>query len=117
MNSCTTSVTVADVPPIVASVVASPNVLRPPNKKLDPVTILVNDSDPCDPNPVCSISSVTSNAGPLVAGVDYVITGALTLQLRASGNGGHALTYIVGVTCADHHGGSSTAQTTVQAPI
>ena len=117
MNSCTTSVTVADVPPIVASVVASPNVLRPPNKKLDPVTILVNDSDPCDPNPVCSISSVTSNAGPLVAGVDYAITGALTLQLRASGNGGHALTYIVGVTCADHHGGSTTAQTTVQAPL
>jgi len=117
MNSCTTSVTVADVPPVIASVVASPNVLRPPNKKLDPVTILVSDSDVCDPNPVCSISSVTSNSGPLLAGDDYVITGPLTLRLKASGNGGHALTYIVGVTCADHHGGSTTAQTTVQAPL
>jgi hypothetical protein len=116
-NSCTTSVTVTDVPPVVASVVASPNVLRPPNKKLDPVTILVNDTDICDPNPVCSISSVTSNSGPLVAGVDYVITGALTLNLKAAGNGGHAQTYIVGVTCSDHHGGSTTAQTTVQAPL
>jgi hypothetical protein len=25
--------------------------------------------------------------------------------------------YIITVTCADHHGGSTTAQTTVQAPL
>lgn len=117
MNSCTTSVTVVDVPPVISSVVASPNVLRPPNKKLDPVTIIVQDTDTCDPSPVCSITAVTSNSGPLVAGVDYVITGALTLELKAAGNGGHPLTYIISVTCADHHGGSTIAQTTVQAPL
>lgn len=117
MSSCMTSVTVADVPPVIASVVASPNVLRPPNKKLDPVKILVADTDVCDPNPVCSISAVATNSGPAVAGSDYVLTGPLSLELRASGNGGHALTYIVSVTCEDHHGGRTTAQTTVQAPL
>jgi hypothetical protein len=29
----------------------------------------------------------------------------------------HALTYIVGVTCTDTKGGSTSAQTTVQAPL
>ena len=116
MNSCSTSVTVVDVPPVIQSVVAAPNILTPPNKKLDHVTILVKDTDACDPNPVCSISAVTSSSKPLVAGVDYVITGPLTLLLRAAGNGGHGLTYIVTVTCKDAHGGSTSAQTTVQAP-
>jgi hypothetical protein len=37
--------------------------------------------------------------------------------LKAAGNGGHALTYIVGVTCTDTKGGSTSAQTTVQAPL
>jgi hypothetical protein len=91
--------------------------LRPPNKKLDPVKILVTDSSACGLTTTCSITSVTSNAGPLVAGSDYVLTGALSLKLRAAGNGGHALTYIVGVTCTDTQNGSTTAQTTVQAPL
>jgi hypothetical protein len=117
MSMCSTTVTVVDVPPVISSVVASPNVLRPPNKKLDPVTILVKDTDLCDPTPDCSISAVATNSGPAVAGSDYVITGPLSLELKAAGNGGHALTYIVSVTCADHHGGSTTAQTTVQAPL
>jgi len=115
-STCATSVTVTDVPPVIASIVASPNVLRPPNKKLDPVTILVKETDLCDPSPVCSITSVMTNAGPAPAG-SFVITGPLTLKLQATGNGGHALTYIIGVTCNGAHGGSTTGQTTVQAPL
>lgn len=115
MNSCATSVTVTDVPPTITSVVASPAVLSPPNKKLDPVTILVEDTDVCDPAPVCSISGVSLGSSPAPAS-DYVITGPLTLKLKANGNGGHPQTYIVGVTCSDHHGGSTTAQTSVSAP-
>jgi hypothetical protein len=114
-NSCPTSVTVTDVPPVISSVVASPGVLSPPNKKMDPVTILVKDSDVCDAAPVCSISGV-SVAGSPAAASDYSITGPLTLLLRANGNGGHAKTYIVAVTCSDHHGGSTSAQTSVSAP-
>src|SRR5262249_12018245 len=40
-STCNTSVTVVDVPPVISSVVASPNLLSPPNKKLQPVTISV----------------------------------------------------------------------------
>lgn len=116
MSSCMTSVTVVDVPPVIQSVVASPNVLRPPNKKLDPVQILVRDTDECDPAPVCSITNVATNAGP-ASPSSYQITGPLSVKLQAAGNGGHALTYIITVTCADHHGGATTAQTTVQAPL
>jgi hypothetical protein len=112
---CTTSVTVTDIPPVIASVVAAPSVLSPPNKKLDPVTILVKDTDVCDPNPTCSITSVSLSPGP-ISPSDYNITGPLTLQLKANGNGGHPESYIVTVTCADHHGGSTSAQTTVSAP-
>ena len=114
-SSCSTSVTVTDVPPVIASVVASPNVLSPPNKKMRPVTISVKDSDVCDPTPVCSITSVTETPG-IINASDFQITGALTLNLRANGNGGQPQTYIVTVTCADHHGGSTQAQTAVSAP-
>jgi hypothetical protein len=115
-SSCNSSVTVTDVPPVISSVVASPSILRPPNKKLDPVSILVKDTDTCDPSPVCTISSVTASNHAVVAGVDYVITGPLTLLLKANGNGGHPFSYIIGVTCADSHGGSTSAQTTVSVP-
>jgi hypothetical protein len=113
-NSCLTSVTVQDVPPTIASVVAFPNVLTPPNKKLDPVVITVKDTDPCDPAPVCSISGVTANVP--INPSSYKITGPLTLNLQANGNGGHTLTYVVTVACTDAHGGSTSAQTSVSAP-
>lgn len=112
---CSTSVTVVDVPPVISSVVASPNVLLPPNKKLKPVAILVQDSDICDPSPVCSITSVDCSFGTCPAN-SFVITGPLTLELQANGNGGHPFTYIITVTCADAHGGSTSAQTPVAAP-
>jgi hypothetical protein len=115
MNSCATSVTVTDVAPVITSVVASPSVISPPNKKLDPVTILVKDADLCDPSPSCSITGITVG-GTTAPASDYVISGPLTLQLRANGNNGHPKTYIVAVTCSDHHGGSTVAQTSVSAP-
>lgn len=111
MNSCMTSVTVTDVPPVIASVVASPALLSPPNKKLTPVTILVKDSDTCDAAPVCSITSVTPNQS--IPSSYIKITGPLTVDLANAGSGGHPLTYIVTVTCNDHHGGSTSAQTSV----
>lgn len=116
MSSCATSVTVSDIAPVITSVVASPNVLRPPNKKLDPVKIIVQDSEACGLATTCSITNVVTNAGPAPA-ESVVITGPLTLKLAAAGNGGHALTYIVTVTCNDTQGGTTSAQTTVQAPL
>jgi hypothetical protein len=110
-NSCMTSVTVNDVPPVIASVVASPALLSPPNKKLVPVTISVKDSDACDPNPVCAITTVTANQ--IIPASDIKITGPLTVSLANAGTGGHPLTYIVTVKCTDAHGGSTSAQTSV----
>lgn len=113
--SCTTAITVTDVPPVISSVVAAPNLLNPPNKKMVPVTILVKDTDVCDASPVCTINSVTQTPGN-ISSSDFMITGPLTLNLRANGNNGLPKTYIVGVTCSDHHGGSTSAQTAVSAP-
>lgn len=115
-NSCSSTVTVVDVPPVISSVVASPNTLSPPNKKLDGVTILVKDTDVCDPSPACRITSVTASNHAVTAGVDYVLTGDLTLKLKANGSNGKPFSYIVGVTCFDAHGGSTSAQTSVSAP-
>lgn len=114
-SSCLTSITVTDVPPVISSVVAAPNILSPPNKKMDPVTIMVKDTALCDPSPVCKITSVTQTPGT-ISSSDYQITGPLTLNLRANGNSGQPKSYIVTVTCADHHGGSTQAQTAVSAP-
>jgi hypothetical protein len=100
---------------VIASVVASPNILSPPNKKLDPVTILVKDSDTCDAAPVCRITNVTQSSGT-ISPSDFQITGNLTLLLRANGTSGKSKSYIVTVTCTDAHGGSTQAQTAVSAP-
>ena len=77
------TVTLADLEgPRVGSVVASPAVLWPPNRQMVPVTVTVADvSDTCSGKVTCRIDSVTSNE-PLAPG-DFVITGALTVQLRA----------------------------------
>jgi hypothetical protein len=106
---CTTSVTVKDVPPVISSVVASPAKLK---KALTPVTVLVKDSDICDPSPVCSITKVTANhAVP----ANYIkITGPLTLNLMNPGELIPGLKYTITVTCKDHHGGSTSANTTVE---
>jgi hypothetical protein len=111
MSSCMTSVTVTDVAPVIASLVASPALLSPPNKKMVPVTMLVKESDLCDPSPSCTITAVTANQK--LPASDIQITGPLTVNLANAGTGGHPLTYIVTVTCADHHGGSTSAQTSV----
>jgi hypothetical protein len=41
----------------------------------------------------------------------------LSVNLRAAGTGGHPITYVVTVVCTDKNGGSTTAQTSVQAPL
>jgi hypothetical protein len=111
-GTCNTSVTVTDVAPTISSVTASPNKLLPADKKLHPVVISVTDTDPCDPSPVCTITSVTANH--LINSNFYQITGPLTVNLLAVGEFG--FTYTVGVTCTDAHGGSATGQTFVTAP-
>jgi hypothetical protein len=102
---------------------ASPNVLWPPDQQFVPIAITAVAHDTCDPNPVCSIASVSSSE-PLTGGgsgnstPDYNITGPLSLALRAEREGtGSGRTYTIAVTCKDASNNvSDVASTTVFVP-
>jgi len=91
-TSCLTQVTIADrSSPVIRQIVANPSVLWPPNHKLVNVRVRVQVAD-------CSrvrsrIVSVSSNepvneSGDGNTAPDWVITGDLTLKLRAERSGG-----------------------------
>lgn len=109
-------------PPVIASVAATPNVLWPPNHKMVPVTVSVSASDVCDASVSCSITSVSSNEpinglGDGDTAPDWVITGALTVDLRAERSGtGTGRVYTITVTCSDGSGNSSTKTVMVTVP-
>jgi hypothetical protein len=114
--ACTTSVIVRDsTPPRIISIKATPSVLSPPNNKLVPVTLVVQATD--DSGPVTSrITSVRSNEPVDGSSPDWVITGDLSLLLRAERSGqGHGRVYTITVQCRDAAGNSSkgTVQVTV----
>ncbi|HKS25288.1 MAG TPA: HYR domain-containing protein [Thermoanaerobaculia bacterium] len=112
-------VTVQDVtPPTIQSVTATPNNLWPDNHKMVAVGIAVVAVDNCDTAPVNRIVSVTSNQpingpGDGNTNPDYVITGDLTLQLRAERTANQDRTYTITVTSTDASGNTSTATVTV----
>jgi phosphodiesterase/alkaline phosphatase D-like protein len=89
-----------DQPPAIQGVVATPNVLWPPNNKMVPVKVLVAATDNCG---IASarIVSVTSNEAD-GASPEWQITGDLTLQLRAQRNGqGSGRTYTITIEVKD----------------
>ena len=116
-------VTVQDTtPPVIGNVTAIPSVLWPPNHKMVPIGVDVSVFDNCDPNPVCTIPSVTSNEpenglGDGDTARDWQITGNLTLNLRAERSGkGSGRIYTINVRCADACGNSSTDNVSVTVP-
>ena len=119
----TVDITVQDTtPPDINDVVASPNSLWPPNHKMVPVTVTVDATDLCDPNFSCEIVSVTSNEpenglGDGDTSPDWIVTGALTLELRSERAGpGTGRIYTITVECTDDSGNSSTATVEVTVP-
>jgi hypothetical protein len=113
-------VTIQDTtPPVISSVTARPNSLWPPNHKMVPVSVAVSVADVCDTTPSCQIKSVASNepingTGDGNTDPDWVITGPLTLQLRAERAGnGTGRTYTITVECTDGSGNSSTKDVTI----
>jgi hypothetical protein len=94
-------------PPLsITSLTASPNVLWPPNHEFVPVTVGVSTSGGCG-SVSCKIISVTSSE-PIDDGGDWVITGDLTLNLRASRletrvGTGNGRVYTITVQCTDGH--------------
>ena len=111
--TCSTTVTVRDsLPPIIHGITATPNLLSPPNHKLVPVRLRVTASDAC--GPVSSrIKSVTTDDPDAGKGhgnksPDWVITGDLTLELRAERSDRAGRVYSITVECSDRAGNSST---------
>ncbi len=99
-------------PPRILSMSASPNVLWPPNHELVPVSVSVSAEDIGGAS--CAISEVSSSEPDAS---DWMVTGPLTLQLRAEreGQGGGRI-YTITVSCADGAGNSSSSNSTVTVP-
>ncbi|HSP97559.1 MAG TPA: hypothetical protein VL049_09995, partial [Candidatus Dormibacteraeota bacterium] len=67
-DEAATSVEVVDTTAPVLALSVSPAVLLPPNHQLVPITVSVDVSDVCDPNPTLRLVSITSNEGALANG-------------------------------------------------
>jgi len=140
--SAATTVSVVDTtPPAIATVVADPPLLWPPNHKLRPVSLIAVATDACDGGDAsCRVVGVSSFELPRRdddsdsdsddsdsdsdsddsddgGRPDWVITGPLTVDLRAerAGNGG-GRRYLIEVACTDAAGNSATAEAAVDVP-
>ncbi len=104
-------------PPVISLVAADPAVIWPPDGRLVPVRVSVAATDNVDLAPRCMIDAVTVDAAPAPA-QDVLITGDLTLEIRASraGTSLDGLTYGIGVKCTDEAGNSAIAATSVVVP-
>jgi hypothetical protein len=114
------TVTVQDTtPPQIVSITPTPNsILWPPDHQLIPITISVVAVDAVDPSPVSHIVNVTSNqpiegTGSGDTAPDWVITGALTLQVRAERSSGQDRVYTITIETSDFSGNIATGTTTV----
>jgi hypothetical protein len=109
------SVVVVDAAaPEIHSANATPSVLSPANHQFVNVTVSVSASDACGGLVRCRITSVTSNE---LAEGDWVVTGDLTLRLRASrSNKGTGRVYTITIACTDAAGNNSTTEVTVTVP-
>ncbi len=121
-ETCSTTVTVVDTtPPLIQSVLVTPNVLWPPNHKLVPVRVDVVAIDECG-SVTSRIVSVASNEpengkGDGNTDHDWQITGDLTLLLRAERSGvGSGRVYTIEVESTDEAGNTSTSNVTVSVP-
>jgi Necrosis inducing protein (NPP1)/PKD domain len=99
--------------PEIAGVTAEPDELWPPNHKMRDVVLYVDVEDICDSEPQCEIAE----GGVFSNEPDWIITGDLTLRLRAERAGrGDGRVYTVDVICVDGSGNSTTGTTTISVP-
>ncbi len=121
--SCTAKITVYDAtPPQIASLTAGPDSLWPANHKMVPVAIHVSATDDCSAPVTSRIVNVTSNEpvnglGDGDTAPDWVVTGLLTLNLRAERSGtGTGRVYSITIECRDAAGKATTGIVTVIVP-
>jgi hypothetical protein len=117
------TITVNDtIPPVITATTPSVNSLWPPNHQMVPLNVTVAATDNLGPAPVCSVSSVTSNEpqdglGDGDTPNDWLLTGGLTLQLRAERAGrGAGREYTISIRCVDGSGNLATSSTIVAVP-
>jgi len=97
-------------PPVVEEITATPNALWPANHKMVEVTVSVAAHDNSGLDPTCTITNVTCNEpvnGPGDGNTDpdWLITGDLTVELRAERSGGYeGRIYTVHIECVDAFG-------------
>jgi probable HAF family extracellular repeat protein len=107
------------VAPVITAASAVPAVLWPPNGNPTPVSINATATDNVDPAPTCRVTqvSVFENGAPQPgAQGDAVITGPLTLTLRARRTAGTERSYSIAIGCSDNSGNTATTTTTVTVP-
>jgi hypothetical protein len=119
----TVNITVQDTtPPVISSVIATPNSLWPPNHQLVTVTVSVTATDICSPTVTNQILSVTSNESDDGLGDgdmpnDIQNINWLTVDLRAERSGkGSGRIYTITVSGTDASGNTTTSTVTVTVP-
>lgn len=106
---CSTIVTVRDTtPPQIASIVATPNYLWPPDNRMVQVNLNVDAYDNCDPSPVARITQVTCNQRIDRDKPDWIITGPLGVELRAELGWRRERIYTIFVEVNDASGNAAT---------
>jgi hypothetical protein len=110
-------------PPTIYDVVATPNVIWPPNHKMVEVFVEVDAEDICDPDPFCMITNVTCNEpinGPGDGNTepDWEYTeDPLVVLLRAERTGGgDGRVYTIHIECVDVSGNVKDATVDVIVP-
>jgi hypothetical protein len=121
-TTCSTTVTVRDTtPPVITKIVATPNVLWPPNHKMVAVGIRVIATDACGPVK-SKIVSVKSNEpvngeGDGNTSPDWLITDELRLLLRAERSGkGSGRIYTITIQATDESDNKTLGRITVTVP-
>jgi hypothetical protein len=116
-------ITVIDnIAPTIGTATATPDLLLQANHQMVPITVSVVASDNCDPTVPCRITSVSSNEpveglGDGDTSPDWVITGNLTLDVRAERSGrGNGRVYTITIECKDSSENSATKTVTVNVP-
>lgn len=113
------TITVRDTtPPTIVSIAATPSNLWPPDHKMADVTVSVIATDLVDPAPFSHIVSVSSNQaddsnGDGSTSPDWIITGMLTLQLRAERDSGGDRVYTITIATTDSSGNTTMGTVTV----
>lgn len=114
-DTCSSTIVIRDTtPPRIIGVLATPSSLTPVDGRLVPVTVSVTATD-AGGTVTSRIVSVSSNQ-PVGGSPDWVITGDLTLRLRAETTGHMRRVYTITVRCTDPSGNSSLGTTQVVVP-